>query len=281
MIPPAGYRPAILPWQAEPYRLWSLLDMLRFYAHGFVRAGGIFAQVWHRLLHGIHPDQTSMDAYFYECKYLIGECERLGLPVSLKQGRTIEKYVTGDGEKTLTEMGRQLVEFHTRIIDELEGQHFLMLPTDKAVIFTEPLRGWDVQIKAFGPSQTDIEEAQKCYVLQRYTACVFHLMRALETPLKLLSAALGIVKHSPTWEAYLSAMATAIQVKFPDKSKAHQDKRTYFTGLEGQLRAIKTAWRNPTMHEIARVYTEEMAHELIVHVRGFMREAATELQEPP
>jgi hypothetical protein len=280
MIPPAGYRPAILRWQAEPYRLWSLLDMLRFFAHDFVRGCGVFAQVWHRLLAGVHPDDKSMQAYFAECKFLIGECERLGLPVSLKAGRTIEKYITS-GATSLQEMGRQLVEFHTRIIDELEGQYFLMIPAAKAETLTEPLRGWDVQIKAFPSCQTDIEEAQKSFVLQRYTASVFHLMRALETPLRLLSAELGIVKHSPTWQAYLSVMEKAIAGKFPDKSKAHDEKRTYFSALEGHLRAIKTAWRNPTMHEIARVYTEEMAQELIVLVRGFMREAAIELQEPP
>ncbi len=106
-------------------------------------------------------------------------------------------------------------------------------------------------------------------------------MRSLETPLRLLSAELGIVKHSPTWEAYLSAMEKAIGAKFPDKTRAHQEKRSYFSALEGQLRAIKTAWRNPTMHEIARTYTEEMSNELSVLVRGFMREAARELQEPP
>lgn len=254
--------------------------MLRFFAHDFVRGCGVFAQVWHRLLNGIHPDDNSMQAYFGECKALIAECERLGLPVSLKAGRTIERYITS-GATSLPEMGRQLVEFHTRIIDELEGQHFLMIPADKAAIYTDPLRGWDDQIKAFGSSQTDIEEAQKCFVLQRFTACVFHLMRALETPLRLLSTELGIVKHSPTWQAYLSVMEKAIAAKFPDKSKAHEEKRIYFSALEGQLRAIKTAWRNPTMHEIARVYTEEMAQELIVLVRGFMREAARELREQP
>jgi hypothetical protein len=153
--------------------------------------------------------------------------------------------------------------------------------SDKASHFTEPLQSWSEAILAFRSSRDDIEEAEKCFALERNTACVFHLMRALESPLKCLSAELVIVKHSPTWDAYLSKMAESILAKFPDKSKAHADKRAYFAALEGHLRAIKTAWRNPTMHEIARIYTSEMANELLVLIRGFMREAATELKEPP
>ncbi len=136
MISSTGERPVTPPWRAEPYRLWSVLDMLRFYAHDFVRGGGIFAQVWHRLRAGIDLDDESRRAYFSECKHLIEECERLGLPVSLKAGRTIERYITSGGH-SLQEMGRQLIEFHTRIIDELEAQHFLMIPADKAGIYTD------------------------------------------------------------------------------------------------------------------------------------------------
>jgi hypothetical protein len=87
--------------------------------------------------------------------------------------------------------------------------------------------------------------------------------------------------YAPSWDGYLKNMEGRIQAKFPAKTKADADKRAYYSGLEGHLRAIKTAWRNPTMHEIAKVYTTEMANEISVLVRGFMREAATELKESP
>ena len=50
----------------------------------------------------------------------------------------------------------------------------------------------------------DIEEAGKCFALGRFTACVFHLMRVVEAGLAAISRSLNIVKHSPTWEAYLT-----------------------------------------------------------------------------
>lgn len=206
------------------------------------------------------------------------------LPVSLAQAQAINRRAMDASQGMgvpFQELGRMAVELYGRVIDELESRVFLMVPTERVESFTEPLKDWRLQIDAFPSIRDEIEEAQKCYALERSTACVFHLMRVLELPLRALSAELGIVKHSPTWEAYLSAMEKAIAAKFPDKTRAHADKRAYFTGLEGQLRAIKTAWRNPTMHDMARIYTPEMAQELIILVRGFLREAAKELREPP
>jgi hypothetical protein len=156
-----------------------------------------------------------------------------------------------------------------------------MVNPTKTEHYSEPLKEWTVPLAAFRSIQFDVEEAEKCFALERPTACVFHLMRTLEVALQSLSAELGIVKHSPTWEGYLSVMPTKIQEKFPNKTKADAEKREYFSGLEGHLRAMKTAWRNPTMHQVAKMYTDEQAHELLVLIRGFMREAARELKEPP
>lgn len=271
-------------WQAEPYKLWSLLDMLRFYADAFCRAMGILPQVWPRLNSGISPTDDGVAAFGQSIREIGEQCERLELPVSLSQVRAIQTRV-GEVQSgrpvQYTELGRMTGDLYGRVIDELGSRYFLVVPAGKVGSYDTPLRDWAVPIDAFPSIRNDIEEALKCYALNRSTACVFHLMRALEVPLKTLSSELGIVKHSPTWEAYLSVMATAITTKFPDKTRAHQEKRSYFTALEGQLRAIKTAWRNPTMHEIAKVYTDEMANELIVLVRGFAREAAKELREPP
>jgi len=258
--------------------------MLRFHADDFCRSMGIFPQVWARLNSGMSPDDQSTAAYGQAVLELERHCKRLQLPVSLKQVTTILERVRGISEGhpvPYAELGRMTTDLYSRVIDELGTRYFLALKAENVVAYDEPLREWQVQISAFPSLQDEIVEAQKCYALDRSTACVFHLMRALETPLRVLSTELGIVKHSPTWEAYLSAMEKAIAAKFPDKSKAHADKRAYFAGLESQLRAIKTAWRNPTMHDLARLYTSEMANELIVLIRGFVREAAKELQEPP
>jgi hypothetical protein len=253
--------------------------MLRLYSTFFLQLG-LLPQIWPRLNAGIEPDNDSLSAMVGAVKHLMEDAERLQMPSTLAQCKSIEYYVTKHRPKTFQEIGRLVTDLYGRALDELAGRCLLMVTLDRKTAYEEPVKGWELPIEAFHSSQNDIEEAQRCYALDRSTACVFHLMRALETPLKVLSNELGIVKHKPTWEAYLSVMPDHIKAKFPDQTKEHGEKRAYFTALEGHLRAIKTAWRNPTMHEIARVYTSEMAHELIVLVRGFMREAAVELCEP-
>ncbi|HWN42015.1 MAG TPA: hypothetical protein VNW71_07310, partial [Thermoanaerobaculia bacterium] len=44
---------------------------------------------------------------------------------------------------------------------------------------------------AFPSAVIDIEEAGKCYALSRYTACVFHLMRVMESALRVLASTLN------------------------------------------------------------------------------------------
>jgi hypothetical protein len=125
----------------------------------------------------------------------------------------------------------------------------------------------------------DIEEASKCYALGRYTASVLHLMRALEPVLKAISDELAIQKHSPTWQAYLSAMPRAIEAKFSDKTSTHAEMREYFSGLEGHLRAVKNAWRNPSFHMVAKTYTDETARNVFNSVKSLVCEAASKLHE--
>ena len=51
---------AVQPWQAEPYRLWSLLDMLRFGADSFIQAIGVLPQLWLRMdMGGLHREGTA------------------------------------------------------------------------------------------------------------------------------------------------------------------------------------------------------------------------------
>ena len=184
------------------------------------------------------------------------------------------------GVLSFKSLGSMLDDVRLRMFDELKAREVVELTPREAEHYSQPRKGWELVIEKLPSITSEIEEARKCFALSRHTACVFHLMRVLEPALKSVADALGIKKHSPAWNAYLAAMPKAIEGQFPDKTKAHAEKREYYSSLEAQLRAIKTAWRNPTMHDVAKVYTEEMAEELMTHVRSFMREAAREHSEP-
>jgi hypothetical protein len=252
--------------------------MLRLYGEFFMDLGTC-PQVWPTLNSGHEPSDNMKSAWFSSVKHIMAESARLEMPATHAQCKTIERSVTEGTVSTMQEHGRQLVDLWSRALDELNARFMLMLTLDEAKHYEIPTKGWESVLKAFPSTESDIEEANRCYAVGRSTACVFHLMRAMESPLKALASTLGIVKHSPTWEAYLSKMTSQIQLMFPDKTKAHAEKREYFTALEGHIRAIKSGWRNPTMHDLAKMYTPEMAQELLVHVRAFMRHAAIELSE--
>jgi hypothetical protein len=61
-----------------------------------------------------------------------------------------------------------------------------------------------------------------------------------------------------------------------DRSLESAADEPFFSTATVNLRAVKDAWRNPTMH-VERVYDEELATELWGAVRAFMRHLATKL----
>jgi hypothetical protein len=177
----------------------------------------------------------------------------------------------------MEEIGRQVTDLYSRVVDELDGRHFVMVT--KPGEYEEPRKWWADGIAKFPSITFDAEEASKCFALERPTAAVFHMMRILEAPLAVIARELGTNKHSPTWNAYLDAFKRDAAKKYPLPHGEDRRMRDYFAGLEAQLRAIKDAFRNPTMHSIERTYTTENAHELFVLMRGFLREAGKELAE--
>ena len=158
-----------------------------------------------------------------------------------------------------------------RFYDELSLRTFFYIPRERASFYDDPKAKWAAGLAAFPSAQFDVEEAAKSFALSRYTAAVFHLMRALESPLAAIATELDVAKHSPTWNAYLSVFKNAAEAKFPGHG-SNKEMRDYYAGLEAQLRAVKDAWRNQTMHELASTYTEDEAHTILVLVRGFFDE---------
>jgi len=123
----------------------------------------------------------------------------------------------------------------------------------------------------------DIEEAGKCFAFEHYTACVFHLMRAMESGLRSLGASLNDPvdpKTNPTWERILGRCDAELKKPFLDQSPTWQSNPQFFAEATANLRAVKTAWRNPVMH-VEQKYTPAHAEEIWNSVRTFVRHLAT------
>lgn len=176
---------------------------------------------------------------------------------------------------------RKLVkELQGRVIDELSIRLFMSIDADKQSFFAEKnLFGQQVTDR-FPSSITDIEEAGKCLALSRGTACVFHLMRIMEVGLHALATSLKDAeidpKTLPNWEAILKKIEVAVET---EKKKQPAGWADFYEETTTMLRAVKIAWRNPTMH-VEKTYTEEMALDVWNVVGAFMRHLSTRLSEP-
>lgn len=173
----------------------------------------------------------------------------------------------------------EIQELQERISDEMSLAFFLHVPRNKSEYYEQtgrPLFGKEV-VDAFPSATLDIEEAGKSYSLGRNTACVFHLQRALEIGLKVLAKTLALPFDRNSWDAHLKGIERELERRYKASGSRTADE-LFFSEAAAQFGHVKTAWRNPTMH-IEKVYSEEIALDILTATRAFMRQLATKLKE--
>ena len=168
-------------------------------------------------------------------------------------------------EPDLAELLRELAN---RIRDDLQRVWFCHVESEFVEYYGQKSAFGDAVNDRFPAAIDDIEEAGNCLALGRNTACVFHLMRAMEASVQALGAALGIANVEKEWGKILSEMATKIG------ALPKGEKRDEWSACHANLYHVKQAWRNSTMHP-KQTYTNEQAREVLRAVRAFMQQLAT------
>jgi len=170
-------------------------------------------------------------------------------------------------------------ELDGRITDELHRTTLFGLTVEEDERLDQRLPFGQQVADAFPSSLADIDEANKCLVFSRYTACVFHLMRVVEIGVKALGARLAIdTTHKPGWETILKKAHGQMSLPNDKKDPDWIKDEDFLSDAITMLTAVKTAWRNPTMH-IEKTYTPEHAERIYDAVKGFMQQLATKLHE--
>jgi hypothetical protein len=147
----------------------------------------------------------------------------------------------------------------------------------------EPLFGQKVADKFSTLAASEIDEAGKCFALFRYTACVFHMMRVMETGIRAVAKCLGVPDPVKDADRNWGNMLRGIKVEIDKRNKAPQgwaitNDKVFFEDAYGSIDAVKTAWRNPTMH-VEKTYGEEQASNIFEATRGFMMKLADRCDE--
>ena len=113
--------------------------------------------------------------------------------------------------------------------------------------------------------------------LGRYSACIFHLMRAMEIALRAVNICLGapsvLIGSEKNWGTILKRMRDA-----RDAKAKNWKEKDIFAEIYALLDAVKDAWRNATMH-VENKYNEEEAVHIFILVRGFMQKIAYRMDE--
>ncbi|HEY8549793.1 MAG TPA: hypothetical protein VIL35_07570, partial [Vicinamibacterales bacterium] len=126
---------AVWPWQAEPYRLWSLLEMLRFRAASFAATMAGLERA--TLAVGSHEhiefvNQTNMDRVVLAKAIREAEpaLEELPLsPVVKHQFQRIKRNAEGGLSREALSM--LLRELQNNILVDLSSSWFLMIPAER------------------------------------------------------------------------------------------------------------------------------------------------------
>jgi hypothetical protein len=123
----------------------------------------------------------------------------------------------------------------------------------------------------FERSKFDLVEAGRCLAFGRATACVMHLMRALEQPLGQFATALNVVvDESDSWGTVLSKVRTSIKMRDVGSKWKDGKEKMLFHEAAGALRHIQVGTRDPAMHAVKEKFTEEEAQLEYENIKRFL-----------
>jgi hypothetical protein len=153
---------------------------------------------------------------------------------------------------------------------------FFHLPSTQAEFYEKKeLFGASVATR-FPNLQADIIEAGNCLALGCATACVFHLMRVMESAVQEFGRVLGILAvDTKNWQNILDEVNKVIK-GLPSKGTLTPS----LSEAAANLYSVKLAWRNEVMHPKA-TYTVREAEDVLRQVKLFMNTLADRIPAPP
>lgn len=264
-------------WEVFSYELLSWWDMQRFSASAFFYIGTYLQHNQVALAAALDKKgagrDTKVSAGTFDAKAgkLLAEirkrCEEVGLTISTK---FLDEFI--DLSKREHTVG-DLIDAHAKLESiirlEMQDKLFMYIPSERAKFYDQP-EGFGKEVNAKFPRiQFDMVEAGNCLAAGRSTACVFHLMRIMESGVQQLGNKLGVpLVHETVWQVILDQINKAIKA-LPTKDTVTVE----MSQAAANLYAVKLAWRNEVMHP-KETYTSEEAENILGQVRLFMQQLA-------
>jgi hypothetical protein len=275
-------------------RLWSLWDMIRQPIWKFVTTGilmqnvqVVFSKVGPgRIGGGLAPPPDNL----YEIAQkniqrfiddLIMMCETLDLPTSLYLLHAAKQIPP----KTAGEFNWLIMSLEA----EMKSKLFVYIPSERAIFFEKEDILSDSTKEVFPHAYKELYEAANCYAAERYTACVFHSMRAIEIGLRSLGTALGVAfPDKPIelaeWQNIIEQIESKIKLKLTEhvsskeQATERDSNRKFYSEVAAQFRYFKDGWRIRVAHG-REMYVGSQAITVLSHAREFFEDLGKRLSE--
>jgi len=269
-----------ITYPGQLQNLWEIMQ--RFRAPSFAAAmsalGRAVTAVRAANYHGVFDDAAVDRRYIREAlDEAMSEFADIPLsPVVQHQVARLHNRIDSVDGQTLATL---MQEVHENVIADLCSAWFLMIPHDKREYYEQRGQPFGQLVADTFPSAVgDIAAASRCFALDEWTACVFHLMRVLEHGLRSLAMAVGLgadaMSHE-NWKNVIDQIEKQIRAmenepKTPEKVERIQR----LSSAAAQFRYFKDAWRNHVSHSHAS-YGPQEGERAWIHVKAFMEQAAT------
>jgi len=289
--------------ELNPFRLVSLMTILRFYADTFVLLMSSLQLIEGILYDKVHKTKagpgwnlvtapqdsntkaTKEDTTFLEntIDVLDKECIKLELDAAHKLIEHI--IIKGLPNVSLGHLQEQVRILREIIERELGERLFIFISKDKAP-YLNKRDGFGIDVAmAFPSAGDDIKEACNCFALGLDTSCIFHLMRVAEIGLRTLAWDRRIVfkRNAPIELRELKELLDGLEeaekkIQTYPKTKARETQFEFYHGAMIELRAFKNLYRSRTMHA-REFYGPDQTIKAMTHVTNFMVILATKISE--
>ena len=270
-----------------PRKLVTALEILRFYAEVYANDGFNLTLAIRKF--EAHPDSLRSEPMVMyllqkQLSKLTKDCSELPV-TAVKVQRIVDVLKSKEimGILPPESMPDMLKDIQKSLEDELSTKLFFQLRTERGKLFEDPTAGWIKVLERFPDAHTDVEEMHKCFALSRYAGSVFHSVQTIEFGLLDFGAFLQVQDPKSGWTAVSNKLDKLIAANFKDLSPEHQKHFGFIEQMQGTVTGLKNAWRNKISHAHGKLvlltseFAPDVAEEIIMATRAFMRRLATEL----
>jgi hypothetical protein len=269
----------------HPGRLWSLLEMLTKFARDFILLGERISRAKELFEfvdladHG-DPDKVLTEEEIGDLKESFGKIANLCVALNLETSKELFSEALDD----LPATGREFKIYIDALYSEIKNKLFLFVPDHRRKYYIPKNFLAESTKTSFPNARAELAEAGRCFVVDRYTATVFHCMRAVEIGLRAVAKELDVKFPFPVEQAEWEPMINQIESKIAglkDRPKdAEKDAvQKFYSEAAMQFRYFKDGWRIRVSHA-RESYDESQALSVIEHAAGFFAILSTRLKEP-